>query len=124
MKLRLSWQPRTSPGIFWGFRDQMEGSVGHDDVNPVLFAGVIYDLPAGEHKRPTQRAGTQNECLRRGKKRNSTVTEKSDTSTLAFSLSEMMTESLGVVDFPLARGWGCLLGVYVGGGGNGAGGHP
>lgn len=100
----------------------MEGPVGHDDVNPVLFAGVIYDLPAGEHKRPTQ-SGTQNECLRRGKKRNSTVTEKSDTNPLAFSLSEMMTESLGVVDFPLLKD-GEVCWVCVGGGGNGAGGHP
>lgn len=37
---------RASPGIFWGLGDQVEGPVGHDDVDPVLFAGVIDDLSA------------------------------------------------------------------------------
>lgn len=35
-----------SPGILWGFSDEVEGPVGHDDVYPVLLAGVIYDLSA------------------------------------------------------------------------------
>lgn len=32
----------------------MEGPVGHDDVNSVLFAGVIYDLSAKQQKREIQ----------------------------------------------------------------------
>lgn len=35
-----------SPGILRGFSDEVEGPVGHDDVYPVLLAGVIYDLSA------------------------------------------------------------------------------
>lgn len=69
------------------------------------------------------RAGTQNECLRRGKKRNSTATEKSDTNPLAFSLSEMMMGSLGVADSSLLENGGVCW-VCAGGGGNGVGGHP
>lgn len=70
-----------------------------------------------------RRAGTQNECLGRGKKRNFTVTEKSDTNPLAFSLSEMMTGSLGVVDSSLLENGGVCW-VCVGEGGSGVGGHP
>lgn len=35
------------PGIFRGLGDQVEGPIGHNDINPVLFAGVIDDLSAG-----------------------------------------------------------------------------
>lgn len=38
--------PQTSPGIFGGFRNEMEGPVGHNDVDPVLFVCVVDDLPA------------------------------------------------------------------------------
>lgn len=40
----------TSPGILRGLGNQVEGPVGHDDVNPVLLAGVVDDLSAGTAK--------------------------------------------------------------------------
>lgn len=56
VRLQLRWrcQHSASPGIFRGLGDQVEGPIGHDDVNPILFAGVIYDLSAKEQKPQTQ----------------------------------------------------------------------
>lgn len=47
------------PGIFGGLGDQVEGPIGHNDINPVLFAGVIDDLSAGG-KSANSKSGTQN----------------------------------------------------------------
>lgn len=47
------------PGIFGGLGDQVEGPIGHDDINPILFGGVIYDLSAGGESAQSK-SGTQN----------------------------------------------------------------
>lgn len=74
-----------SPGIFWGFGDQVEGPIGHNDIDPVLFAGVIDDLSAEEQKHRTQIRNTEFSAI--SEKNNiakltihsQTVTEKPDT---------------------------------------------
>lgn len=74
-----------SPGIFWGFGDQVEGPISHNDIDPVLFAGVIDDLSAEEQKHRTQIRNTEFSAI--SEKNNiakltihsQTVTEKPDT---------------------------------------------
>lgn len=72
---------------------------------------------------PQRRSETENDCLRRGKKRNFTVTEKSDTN--PFSLFTLRNDegASGGGRLLLARKWrGLLEGVWSGG--NGVKGHP
>lgn len=77
-------QHKASPGILRGLGDQVEGPISHNDVNPVLFAGVIDDLSAEgktpkanqEHRIPSskvRKAGEPNRCL------SWKIIEKSDT---------------------------------------------
>ena len=74
----------------------------------IPFSLLVLSMISLQGNTSTQRrSGTENECLRRGKKRNFTVTEKSDTSPSAFSLWEMMKGPLGVGDsFLLKKGGG------------------
>lgn len=53
----------------------------------IPFSLLVLSMISLQGNTSTQRrSGTENECLRRGKKRNFTVTERSDTSPSAFSL--------------------------------------
>lgn len=67
----------------------MEGPIGHNDIDPVLFAGVIYDLSAKEQKHHMQIRNTE---LTTGRKSSltklmlalETVTEKNQIPNSAF----------------------------------------